>query len=136
MILEFFAIIKVYDGEHRALGPQIIQRWDGYTLEQFQRWTWYFRYRAALLQIKYPRHIVELKTGSFDAKPKLKSQIIKKRITAKKRQITKTMNLLAKAEKHWDELFPIHEDELYKKAVTKLGRLKTELRALKELQNQ
>jgi hypothetical protein len=37
-------------------------------------------------------------------------------------------NLLAKAEQEWTSLFPIEEDELYKKAVLKLRKLEFELR--------
>ncbi len=112
--------------------------WNGYTLQQHVRWKWYFKYRAALLRIKYPKSHIEESWGHYEPKEK-KSQIkvLKGRITAKKRTLTKWKNKMDKYLKGMEEhnktvIIPFNpnDDPNYKPALEKIGRLEYELEEL------
>ena len=104
--------------------------WEGFKFQLFTKYQWYFRYRAALLQVKYPKYHVEKYTGPD--KSRNPEEILKWRIRAKKAKITETKNKLQKARDYWDQLFPIEEDPLYLKAIAKLERLKSELKEMQQ----
>lgn len=108
-------------------------KWEDYSFEQFSRWKWYFKYRAALLQVQYPKYHVESSWGKKESEGRTKEDILKSRIRSKKAKITEFTRKLNKAVETWDQLFPIENDLMYKKAVGKLDRLKMELL---ELQNE
>lgn len=55
-----YVIIKVY-GSHREIVE--VMRWDGLPFGTRTRFDWYFKYRAALLQVKYPRLDVVMTWG-------------------------------------------------------------------------
>jgi hypothetical protein len=122
----FYFWIKVTTHYHSGERLHFV-RWSGYTWEQFTRWKWYFEYRAALFKVKNPRAYVEVKYGPEPATGKTEFTILRNRIRAKKAKITEFTNKLKMAEDSWNELFPIVEDQLYKRAVTKIERLKNEL---------
>lgn len=109
-------------------------KWDGLRFELRMKYDWYFKYRAALCQVKYPKYDVELRWGNEPATPKRMNYVIKNKITAKKRVITEIENKLRKAESSWVEIFPIDEHPHYIKAKGKLARLKMELKAMEEEQ--
>lgn len=99
------------------------------TFEFLTKWLWFFKYREALYRVKNPRHYIELTHGSYDWIPSGEKATIdlKNKIQGKKATITKYKNLLKKAEENWNELFPITDDHLYKKCVSKIARLEQEL---------
>lgn len=107
-------------------------KWDGLRFELRMKYDWYFKYRAALCQVKHPKFQVELSWGNEPASPKHMNDVIKGKITAKKRVVTETENKLRKAESSWTEMFPIDEHPLYSKAKGKLSRLKLELAVMEE----
>lgn len=107
-------------------------KWDGLRFELRMKYDWYFKYRAALCQVKYPKYDIELSWGNEPASPKHMNDVIKGKITAKKRVVTETENKLRKAESSWTEIFPIDEHPLYSKAKGKLSRLKLELAVMEE----
>ncbi|UJP63972.1 hypothetical protein [Mongoliitalea daihaiensis] len=96
---------------------------------------WYFKYRAALLQIKYPRYEVDMRWGN-NSKPKSEFEKLQDKITGKKATITKYKNLLKKAEDSWTDLFPITTNPDYNKAVEKIKRLEFELGFLIQSRNE
>ena len=55
---------------------------------------------------------------------------LKNKIVAKKRVISKYRNKIQMAKNEWNELFPIEEYPLYKKAMEKINRTQTELNNL------
>jgi len=57
----FYVTIKVYSRPNRFILES--KCWDGMRYDTRLKFDWYFRYRAALLQIKYPRAVVELYHG-------------------------------------------------------------------------
>lgn len=91
------------------------------------KYDWYFKYRAALLQVKYPKFDVQVFWGREEATGKTKKQLLENQIKAKKAKITSFKNKLAQAEKQWTSLFPITEDNMYKKAKAKIKQLEFEL---------
>ena len=94
------------------------------------KFDWYFRYRAALLQIKYPKFIVSQDWGSQPMNKQQEVQSNKNKIRAKKGKITEMERKLELAKKTWTEIFPIEEDPLFLQAVAKIDRLKHELKQL------
>lgn len=128
----FYCNIKARASRQSSESVEFLS-WTDTNLERFGGWRWYFKYRAALLQVKYPRYYVELNVGSVESSGRTKEEIIKARIRAKKGKITEYSNKLYRAEVTHTELFPIKDDLLYQKAASKIERLKIEL---VELQNE
>lgn len=104
--------------------------WSGLKWELRLKYDWYFKYRAALLQVKYPKFEVQTYWGNEPATGKTLEEIRQAKIRAKKSKITEYKNKLKKAELNWSSLFPIEDDIDYKKAVEKINRLEFELRSL------
>ncbi len=101
------------------------------------KWDWYFKYRAALLQVKYPRYLVQLVMWNTEpsefTKAQLEEQVRKRRITTCKRMITKISNgINAFLEIENAKLLPNLDAIHYKDAMVKLQKYKDEL---KEFQN-
>lgn len=129
----FWVSIQVFKGRDS------IERlyWNDMRLDTRNRYGWYFNYRAALLQVKYPKYRIEYHWGNEPAVGKSKIEYIKSRISAKKRTISKYNNIINNARANWNELFPIEEHELYIKGIAKIERLKNELIEIEtELTNQ
>ena len=104
--------------------------WSNLKWELRLKYDWYFKYRAALLQVKYPKFEVQTYWGNEPATGKTLESIRQDKIRAKKSKITQYKNKLKKAELNWSSLFPIEDDIDYKKAVEKINRLEFELRSL------
>lgn len=117
--------IRVYENP----GRNVIEflSWNNLKWELRLKYDWYFKYRAALLQVKYPKLTVECQWGNVPAKGKSLKQILNNKIRAKKGKITGTRNKINQAKLNWNSLFPIEDDILYKKANEKLKRLEKEL---------
>lgn len=101
--------------------------WDNLPWVTRQKYDWYFRYRAALLQVKYPKSHIEHNWGHLTAPPKTMKQVLRNRIIAKKGKITEFKNKVSKARSQWNDLYPIDDHPNYQKALKKLERLKKEL---------
>lgn len=119
-------------------GGDLIERlyWEQLPFAVRVKWDWYFKYRAALLQVKYPKAEVVLLWGHQTGVGVAAHQRV---IAAKKAQITKTEKEAAKlcesmqlAAKNWVQLFPIEEHTQYRQARTALAKLNSKLLRLKE----
>lgn len=113
-------------------------KWNNFPNNDFlKRWQWYFKYREALLRIKYPRMKI-LYEHYFFSNEKVKSpeEKLQDLIAGKKRSITKIKNALVLYEKEWNSLFPVEEDETYQKGIDKHARLESELQFLLRQQNE
>jgi len=126
----FYRTIKVYD----KLGGNLIETmsWENMKFELVMKWSWYFKYRAALLQIKYPKYLVELIQYDKEPEGRTKDQIevdlMRKRITTCKRMITQTTNVIERYENNQQVLLiPDYENEKYLKLKIKLQGYKKEL---------
>jgi len=104
--------------------------WSGLKWELRLKYDWYFKYRAALLQVKYPKFEVQTYWGNEPATGKTLEAILQDKIRAKKSKITQFKNKLELAKATWSSLFPIEDDIDYQRAVEKIKRLEFELRSL------
>lgn len=129
---KFFYRVEV---KTRMYGGETIESlyWDNMTLDQSVKWSWYFRYRAALLQVANPKTYVDISNGPYDPTPKDQADIYRRRLIARKRKITEWNNKLQKAKDTWNELFPIENDHFYKKAVAKIAKDEEDLANLKQI---
>lgn len=127
-------IIKVYAGQYPTSDMIAFKKWEWLPWEVRCKWDWYFKYRAALFQVQYPKSLVTVHSGQHEkTKEQIDSDAIKFKIAAKRAAITKTENLIKQSENEWNarnELFPITEYGPYKKAMAKLEMLKQELTEL------
>lgn len=91
------------------------------------KWDWYFKYRAALLQVQNPRWQVHMHWG--DAVPSTEQLLTHRRnvVTAKKGRLTQAINAVEKAKEEWSSLFPIEQDPAYKRAQQEIDRRRREL---------
>jgi hypothetical protein len=101
--------------------------WSGLKWELRLKYDWYFKYRAALLQVKHPKFEVQTYWGNEPATGKTLEEIRNAKIRAKKSKITQYKNKLEKAKISWSSLFPIEDDIDYQRAVEKIKRLEFEL---------
>jgi len=108
------------------LGKPVIEylKWDKMRFDVVCKWDWYFKYRAALLQIKYPKFRVDLIKGSVEASGltamQLEQKSLKKRISTCKRMLTKLSNFIKEYEEEQSKLLlPNYEHPNYLKAKTK-----------------
>lgn len=122
-----WVVIKVYDFDRKLV--EFI-KWENLPWHTRNNFDWFFKYKAALCQIKYPKYRVELNWGRQEPVGALKDIMLRNKIIAKKRKITEVKNKIKLAEDTWCKLFPIHEDIMYKKAMKKLEQLKIELTEL------
>jgi len=141
----FWVMVQVIDEENRLIKDGM--SWKDLSWDIRRKWDWYFKYRAALLQVKYPRMRVEMTWGSgLPTRMDQAIRIHKNKLAGKKASITKTENLLRenreymqKCKKEHSGIFPIEEDPQWKEALCvldnleiKLDRLKTEFVELTE----
>lgn len=119
--------IKVYANSVQSGEVIHFVSWSGLRWELRLKYDWYFKYRAALFQVKYPKYKVETYWGNEPATAKTLEQIKQAKIVAKKRKITEYKNKLKAAEENWSTLFPIENDIQYQRAVEKIKRLEDEL---------
>src|SRR5690606_1187671 len=80
--------------------------WSGLRFDLRMKYDWYFKYRAALLQVKYPKFQIDVFWGNEPAQGKTLEQIRESKIRAKKAKITEIKNKLQKAKDNWSSLFP------------------------------
>lgn len=123
-------IIEAYTKQ----GGDIVERmkWRGLTFTLRCKYDWYFKYRAALLQVKYPKMYVTVRWGHEPATGITADQILKNKIIAKKRKVTEYENKLQRAKNEWNYLFPIEQDVTYLQATEKVNKLKFELQTLQK----
>ena len=128
----YFFNIKVYNIKDSS--QIVFLSWSGLVFELRMKYDWYFKYRAALLQVQYPRYNVVTAWGAEPAKGKTLAKIQEDKAKAKKAKITEYENKLQKAKDTWSSLFPIEEDIYFIKALQKINKLKFELQSIQQPQ--
>jgi len=127
--------ILLHWGDMISSEPQLKNYWTNFRFENYMKWQWYFRYRCALLQVQHPKKYVELVPFKFEYQPP--NDEIRKRLTDRQRsakaKVTEFTNKIELAKKQWNKLFPIEEDDLYKRA---MARIEEKNQQIIELQNQ
>jgi hypothetical protein len=119
--------IKVIDQKRHTV--EFIS-WSGLKWGLRLKYDWYFKYRAALLQVKYPKMEVQITWGNENATGKTLEEIRQDKIRAKKSKITQYKNKLEKAKANWKSIYPIEDFIEYKRAVNKIKSLEFELRTI------
>lgn len=117
---------------HTKLGGTRIEfiKWDGMSFEHRVKWGWYFRYRAALLQVKYPKYRVDTSWGHEQATGRALTHSLANKLRSKKGKVTEYKNKIARFKGQWFELFPIEDYPPYQKALVKYEKLVEELKEL------
>lgn len=133
-----YVIISVREKQNYPLVEHY--EWHDLPFDLRIKYDWYFKYRAALLQVKYPKHYVEFRFGHVDATGPDIAKALQNRIRAKRSKITEYKNKLRlyeqqQAEQQKGQLFTIPIDEMYPKAIAKIKRLECELQLLVAEQN-
>jgi hypothetical protein len=111
-VVHFFNI-KVINSKRESIE---FLSWSGLKWDLRLKYDWYFKYRAALLQVKYPKFEVQVFWGNEPATGKTLQEIIQGKIRSKKSKITEFKNKLSKFENSWSSLFPIEDDIDYNRA--------------------
>ena len=124
-LMSYYYIIKVYT----KLGGDLVElkRWDNLRFDTRIKYDWYFTYRAALLQVKYPKYLVNCKWGHEPATAKTLEQLKARKVTNLKSRITKYKNRLEDYKQQFEQykksyraLFPMVNEDLYKHFVTNI----------------
>lgn len=104
------------------------------SVEFFQRWKWFFEYRAALLRVKHPKAYISYRHSPYEyVLPEDKyREKVRNRYLADKRLLTKFQNRLNAVRENWNELFPIEENPEWNKVVEKMNYYQEQLRKSKE----
>ncbi len=104
--------------------------WSDMTFEIRCKYTWYFKYRAALLQIKYPKYLVDTSWGNVPAQGRSLIRIVQAKLIRKKGTVTEYKNKLRKAEENWNQIFPITDDIRYQNTLVLIAKHEAELNQL------
>ena len=116
-----------------GIDRKIERCWEGLKLKQVTERKWFFRHIAAKLQIENTHRIyvfhTHRTTNEQDAKKAAFKQLVNKQISAKAK-VTEFTNKIGKYVAAWNSLFPIEDDEAYKKAILQLENKKCHLEAL------
>ena len=119
------------------IGSDVIEFliWKNMDFKLVFKWDWYFQYRAALLQVKYPKYRVEYDRWSTTAEGRTLQRIEldkkTKRITVCKRMITKCKNSIESYRLEQNSLLiPNWNNERYLKTIDKFNEYSKELNLL------
>ena len=126
--------ISVHRKSYKASDPKVVYFKQGLTFQLFNRWKWYFRYRAALWQVEYPRQYVELEFIQVKYVPTAvqEKQRLMNRLVAAKGKITQIQRGLAEMQSNWSQLFPIEDDPTYQRYIEKLQEYRDRYNSIKK----
>ena len=103
--------ISLHRNTYKASDAKVMYYKKGLSFELFNRWKWFFRYRAAMIQVQHLKQFVELEFIKVKFTPDL--QVLLKRAKDKfigaKATLTKYTNKKKEMEDDWNELFPIEQ---------------------------
>lgn len=130
----FWVNITVYHDQYPTSGVKACYSWRG-PWHVRSKWSWYFKYRAALYQVQNPRSRVDFTWGQTEPDTRTRIDFVKQSITAKKRMVSK---LSSELQKHKDyllgnDIFGLDGDDgRITKAENKLAKYQSELAQLHE----
>lgn len=115
-----YVFIRFHANNIQSLATKVYFRND-MTFHFFHRWKWYFKYRAALLQVQNPRGFVSYEYGTYQYElpvdaftTKLRNQLI-----AAKRELSIYERKIKFARDNWNEIFPIEDNPHWVKIQSK-----------------
>lgn len=112
----------------RALCETVYFR-DDMSVQFYERWRWYFEYRAALLKVKHPKSYVQLNQGNYEyvlPEDELRTKLENK-IRAAKKMFTQIDRKMQNVIENWNELFPIEHHPDWPKTVQKMEYYRLQL---------
>ena len=124
--------IILFEGKSEGPLKDTVEYWTGFKLATYRKWQWYFRYRAALYQVKHPQQYVKLHEFNYDYVPPKTEKIkrLKDRIRATKAKITQWTNVIESHQQNNAELFPVTEHPDYERSMDKIESKKATLNEL------
>lgn len=102
------------------------------TVQFYERWRWYFEYRAALLKVKYPKSFVQLNQGNYEYTLPVE-ELYKKldnKIRGAKGKITELERKRNELQANWRELFPIEQHPDWPRLLNKIEAYNCKLQEL------
>ena len=115
--------ITLYHSRQRSPISENLYYNKGFIFENFQKWKWFFRYRAALLQVHYKDKFIELEYFSYKEVPTKQKEIkrISNKLKGAKATATKNRNKMNRIEKNWNQIFPFDSHPDYLRAEKKVS---------------
>lgn len=125
-------VIKLYEKSYETGNYIIVRKWEDFQFNQVSKWNWYFRYIAAKIQIEHPHRLVELSHVKYEVEDQNKKaqQILTNRLRSAKSKLTEWNNKIKQFESSYNEIFPINEHPVYRKAKQKIKEKETLKREL------
>lgn len=112
----FWVVLEAHKKGFHASDPERLMKWEGLTFQQRMRWEWYYRYRAALLQVEHPRWLIELRHGRVEVtmtEAEKAAQRLENKIRKAKADLTQATNRIERYKAEYRGMFAIEEDGLY-----------------------
>lgn len=98
------------------------RQWQGLRLQQLTGRWWYFKRRAALAQLEFPKaefRFVISKTASSEERSRFLAKKCRDKLAAAKATLSKVNMAIEKYKSEWLSLFSIEDDETYMKLIEK-----------------
>ncbi len=109
--------------------------WSNLKLVQMTKYAWYFRHRAALLQLANPRKHVSFSITKTHTKSDQRASLVRtitNKITNAKGKLTKATLKLNAIQESWTELFPIESHPKFVEIQQELSNRRTRLAELEQ----
>jgi hypothetical protein len=134
-----FVVIVLYDKNPNDFIKKIVYK--DMTPEIRLKYNWFFKYRAALLQVQNPRLNVDLRWGTEKATGKSLEHQQRQNAISLKAKITKATNKLNEFKKEFEqykanysELFPIDQQTKYQMYINSISLAESKIQQLKNEQ--
>lgn len=137
MKYRFWVNINLYEGKYINSGIKETYSWKDLTFDVRNKWNWYFRYRAALLQVQHPKNLIEMTWGKVEITDQSPAEhqliYLKRQRTSAKRMETMYKNAIKKyVENEKKKLFPDFENLKYKRAKNSLKNYQDQLNRIED----
>lgn len=116
-------ILKFY--KWKGCQREVVKVYSNLRFEMLDKYAWFFRRKAALLQLENPKNVYAFQIIKEATKQELEHFKIKKlknKIRSAKGKLTQNNRKLEKAKKEWSSLFPIEEDASYIRTIEYLRK--------------
>ena len=124
---KFTVVITGFYGRYHNSGEKYKRVFSGLSIPLLGKYKWYFDYLAARFKVDNPKSRVEIKYIKEIAKTVVFNLSANQQKGTIKRKFTIVDNALSAYIKQWSGLFPIDDDDHYKKLVNKRNQLQKQL---------
>ena len=133
METRFFHRIHIHNSSNPWADRVLWRSWEGLRFDQMQRWSWFFRYMAALAQIQHPRMCVDHSWGSVKVSThEAQIHLAALSVAARRGMLTKHLDKVEAFKRKHSTLFPYDQHELWPQVLLKECRLRQELAEAEE----